>query len=559
MRRTHLGAIAFVVASGTWAVLFWWAHWGTREPATLVTLLEWLSPAACGLSMLAAAGTALACTREVSGWLKPLGRAGWALLFGIVTATLVARLATVPATERVYYDEHTYLQLARGLADEGRARVASYALIEDRHYRCEIGSYGHSSLGWPTLLAVLLRLSGYARWTGAVTSLGLSLATIVLVALLALALVPHRPVWLLAAAVYACSPPNQIWSRTSASEVFAAFAATWAVLCTVRFAQEPSRRLGLLMAASIAMAVQVRNESVLLLPVCAVLAGSLGGRRALREAGWPAAITVVLLLPQGLHLAHVSRAYDPNLAEGTGFGVRFVASNLDSLLQYLRSEWIVLGFLVVALFGASGARLGKAALGVWAWAACAWLAPLAHFGGSYTFPGGERFALAWLPAISLGAGCGLYLAHRAMTTWVPPRLLMAAWTAVFLAALMRAGPHAAVEDAKTGVPRRDCAFLRTALASLPQDAMIVSSDPPVVLAEGRSAVFLPWAGSDQARIEDVARRYQGRLYYFVSPSSSPGQWRDGPECERRITSLLQAEPVKQSHTADGLRALYRLR
>lgn len=544
-------------AGALWALALAWGHW-RPDRALMFSILEWLSPAACAASMAALLGAAILCRAHIGGMVRALTRRQWAALLGILSAALLARLALVPATERVYYDEHTYLQIARGIADEGRGRVASYGVIEGDRYRCRIGSYPHWSLGWPTLLAGGLRLTGHSRTSAWTLNLLLSLATAVLVAWLGSALVPGRPVGLAAAAIYACLPANQIWSRTAASEVFAAFGAVLAVLCAVRFAETQDRRSGYLLAASLAVGVQTRNEMLLLLPACAALVGLVGGRRALREGLWPGALALVLLLPQALHLGVISRAYDPNLAPGSGFGLRYVAANIASVAQYLRGEWVALICVVLALVGASRKRIGKAALGLWLWALLSWLSPMIHFGGSYAFPGGERFVLAWLPPVALAAGAGLCALHYTLRRRCPPWLEAAVVSAAFLGVLWWTGGRAASEDRQTDVPRGDTAFLRSVLRLVPHDGIVVSADPPVIITEGRSAVFLPSVGCDPGLLAALAARYRDRLYFFLSPSSLPEQWPGGGECKRRLLAALPPELLAEERTPHGVRALYRL-
>lgn len=520
---------------------------------SVFSTLEWLSPAACALSMAVLLVAAILCRARIAAAARLLTRRQWLALAGVLSATLAARLAIVPATERLYYDEHTYLQLARGIAEEGRARVAAVGVIDARGYRCESGSYPHWPSGWPTLMAPFLRLGNYLRWVGPALNLGLSLATVVLVALLAATLVPGRPVWLAAAAIYAAFPSNQIWSRSSASEVFAAFGATLAVLAAVRYARKPDPRLGIFLAASVALAAQVRNEGVLLLPVCAVFVAYAGGWRALRASIWPFALAVLLLLPEAAQIWALSRVYDPNFAQGSGFGLRYFPPNLTSLAVYLKADWMVLLCLVLAFMGASRVRV------LWFWTACGVLPSLFYIGGSYSIPGGERFALGWLPPLALAAGAGLYVVHSSLSAFIGRRRLSAAWVVAFLGALLWTGPRVAAEDCQTEIPRADCAFLRAALRLVPEGGMVISADPPVVIAEGRSAAFLPWMGSDPGRLAELAARYRDRLYYFTAPSSSPAQWPQGAESERRILTFFRPEVVTRETAPSGTRVLYRLR
>lgn len=177
----------------------------------------------------------------------------------------------------------------------------------------------------------------------------------------------------------------------------------------------------------------------------------------------------------------------------------------------------------------------------------------------YGIPGGERFALAWLPPLAVAAGAGVYTVHSSLSDFIGRRGLIAGWLAVFLGALLWTAPRVAAEDRQTEIPRADCAFLRAVLHLVPEGGMVISADPPVVIAEGRSAAFLPWVGRDPGGLEELAARYRDRLYYFTAPSSAPAQWREGPESERRIFSFFQPEVVARETAPGGARVLYRLR
>jgi hypothetical protein len=88
---------------------------------------------------------------------------------------------------------------------------------------------------------------------------------------------------------------------------------------------------------------------------------------------------------------------------------------------------------------------------------------------------------------------------------------------------------------------------------------VISADPPVVIAEGRSSTFLPWVGRDPGELAELAARYRDRLYYFAAPSSAPAQWPEGTEAERRILSFFRPEVVARETAPAGARVLYRLR
>jgi len=557
MDMKHINIISLVMGVIVMVCTFSWARWWRDDIRQILVLLEWLTPAASAISMLAVLVLVVVCRSHISGLVRLLKRRDWLLLGIVILIAMVLRIVLIPATERVYYDEHTYLQIARGIADEGRARVASYGVLQQNRYQCRRCSYPHWPAGWPTLLAIALRLMNYARWTGSIVNLFLSFSTVVLVALITASLFPSKSIWQAAAAIFACLPANQVWSRTSAAEVFGVFAATFAVMCAIRFSQAPSRRFGYLLAASIALATQVRNEMVLLIPVYGLFIVSLGGVKALKEMRWPAIVLVLFLIPQSLHLGYISRSYQPGI-EGAGFSLRYFSSNIMSVAGYLYKEPVSLLILIPAFLGSWRSFLRKAVLPLWVWGFSAFLLPMFHFGGSYAYPGGERFLLAWMPAIVIMAGSGFYVLHAMIARYLHQRVLAAVWLGIFFCILLWAGPHAASEDRGTRIPREDSTFLRNALRSVPEDGIVVTADPPTVIAEGRSAIFILWAGSNMQRLQQLGANWKDKIYFFVSPSSLPSYWPGGEECEKRLLSMFQAKVVKQQKAPEGLRVLYKL-
>jgi hypothetical protein len=385
----------------------------------------------------------------------------------------------------------------------------------------------------------------------------LSAASILLVVLISVSLFPDTHIWLGAAAAYACLPANHAWSRTSASEVFAVFSAALAVFIAIRFSQSPSYRRGLLLAASVAMASHVRNEAFSIMLICAVFIVFIGGRRALRMAIWPGIFAVILLVPLGLHLGYISRAYQPGIV-GAGFGFRYVMRNLGSVAQYAFHKPIVLAVLALALLGAVKSLRRKTGFPLWIWALSVFLIPMFHFGGSYSFPGGERFFLACLPAVAIGSGVGQYALYKTLARKLPLSVFPMIFFGVFSFALLSSVSNATWEDQKTDIPRRDCAFLKKALEYVPEEGVVITADPPAVIAEGRSAAFIVWVTSDMQRFHDLVDRHFAGVYLFIAPSSDPEYWPGGAESRDLLLSAFPARVVVEQPSPEGLRVLYQL-
>jgi hypothetical protein len=569
MTTRILSPIALLLAGLVWLGVFVFARWLDPAPECLPALLKRLAPWAFLVSAAVVIAGGILDRWGPVETCRRLGARSWLWIGALVAATLAARLATIPATERVYYDEHSYLQMARGIAAQGRVEVAVCATIGQGGYECREGEYPHWSAGWPTLAAGVMRLASFGRWIGPVVNLALSLATVVLAAIVAFTLLNDPRAVIAAAAVAACVPANLAWSRTSAPEVFAAFAATLAVATAARFPRHPSYGTGILLGAALAMAAQVRNELVVLVPVAGVFVAVIGWRQApqspwrgscaaVRMAAWPAVLAVVLLLPQALHLGFVSRCYEPYAGPGSGLAAQHVPGNLAAASDYLLHEPVAALCLALAVVALMMPATRGLVWPTWLWGLSVGLVPLFHFGGSYNFPGGERFLLAWLPAAAIGAGTALGRLWALVDRRVPVgmRTLLAA--TVVLAALLWGGPHTLAMDDQTSDVRGDCAFLRAALEQTPEDALIVTADPPAVLVEGRSAALVTWACCEPARLDDLSVRCPGGLYFYTSPSSLPEQWPSGAQAWEQLAEWFLLEPVVVEWAPRGWRVLYRL-
>jgi|LGOV01.1.fsa_nt_gb hypothetical protein len=244
--------------------------------------------------------------------------------------------------------------------------------------------------------------------------------------------------------------------------------------------------------------------------------------------------------------------------EGAIFSFRYFPSNIESVFHYFCHEPVTFVCLIIAALGAYKVRSEKVAIPLWAWGLAALGPSMFYFAGSYSFPGGERFLLSVLPAVALSAGVGFYTIHLRLARHSSSVGLLAVWMGVFLSAMVWVGPYVAEKDQETLIPRTDCEFLRAALRHVPDDGIVITADPPAVIAEGRSAVLTTWVGRNSVQLRELAAGYPNNLFYFVSTSSSADYWPHGLECEQRLFSFFRAKVVVQEAGPEGHRVLYSL-
>lgn len=129
---------------------------------------------------------------------------------------------------------------------------------------------------------------------------------------------------------------------------------------------------------------------------------------------------------------------------------------------------------------------------------------------------------------------------------------------VFSFALLSSVSNATSEDQKTDIPRKDCAFLKKALECVSEEGVVITSDPPAVIAEGRSAAFIVWVTSDTQRLHNLVDRHFAEVYLFIAPSSDPEYWPGGAQSRDLLLSAFPAKVVVQQPSPEGLRVLYQL-
>jgi hypothetical protein len=123
--------------------------------------------------------------------------------------------------------------------------------------------------------------------------------------------------------------------------------------------------------------------------------------------------------------------------------------------------------------------------------------------------------------------------------------------------LLRLGPHTQKQDRQVALPRQDVATLRKALGAIPASGVVLSASPFVVLAEGRSSVFIGEAGSEE-RVCELARRASGNLYLWDGPSVPLRTRAGGPEAVALLSEMSRREVVAQIHSAAGTSEVHRL-
>ncbi len=427
-----------------------------------------------------------------------------------------------PRTNRIFYDEHIYMQIGQTIAHTGRAEYANYARVEYGDMTVYDAWVNKQPNGHPYLFSWLYRLFGVSE---AVSFAAVHVITALTVAALYFALVLAP--WTLpagtpvaAALAFAFTPLVLWWSRTCAVEPTAAATgvATIFAVCVHARWRDPATGEGspwsaALLAAAAAFACYFRPESMLVYPVAASLLWAADRRFLEDRVTWAAlALSSALVTPNLVHLWSV-HTEDWGAKDGNRFGVGFLMKNLESNAGYfVQQKWFPLAGTVLALAGVGWllARNRRLALGAVLWFALAWGIFVLFYAGGYYYGASSRYAVISAAPMALLMGIGAAAAYGALRRWPPALGAVAVVLALNWAAAMHFVPTLGRESNEA---RADIAFAQEAAAKLPMGALVISTDPCIWNVLGRnSGQLFNVEGIVRNQLRELVRQYPGGIY-----------------------------------------------
>lgn len=501
--------------------------------------------------------------------LVPLGR--W---FGRRHLLTALGLATVgfsacglaPLTNRIYYDEHIYMQIGQTITHTGRAEYSNYARAEYGEFTSFSAAPNKQPNGHPYWLSWVYRIAGVSEevsHTAVRVLTGLTAGLLYLALVLApWSLPPGTPVAV--ALAFAFTPVVLWWGRTVAVEPPAAASVVVAFFAVCLHARWRNQVTGdgaiasaAILAASAAFAAYFRPESLLVFPVVASLLLASDRRFLVDRTTWAAlGLSLALLLPTLLHLWSM-RTEKWGATDGRRFDLSFLDKNLRSNVGYFVSqEWFPVAGTALALTGVGWLawRNRRIGLGLGLWFATSWGIFVLFYAGGYYYGASSRYSVVSAAPVALFVGIGAAAAFG----WLRrrPALLSSVATLAGLnwAATMHFVPAVSREANQA---RADVSFVHEVAAELPAGSLIISTDPCIWNVCGRNAAQLSSVeGMLRTEMRELAHQYPGGIYlhwdYWMHAEQSFAQiWRD-------LVIDTRATMVNSRTAEDVKLALFRL-
>jgi hypothetical protein len=445
------------------------------------------------------------------------------LLTGLGLAVLgYGAVGLAPETNRIYFDEHIYMQVAQTLAHTGRAEYANYARAEYGQFSVYEAWVNKQPNGHPYLLSWPFRIFGASEGVAQTT---VRVVVALTAALLYFALVlapwtlpPAAP--LAVAIVFLFTPLVPWWGHTVAVEptTAATAAVVFFAACLHARWRDPVTgqgfpATGAVLAATAAFAAYFRPESLLVYPVAAALLWAADRRFLEDRTTWAAlALSLALLAPNLLHLWSV-RMEDWGATDGRRFGVEFLTKNFQSNAGYfVQGRLFPLAGTALGLIGAGwlAVRSRRFVLAAALWFVLSWGIFILFYAGGYYYGASDRYAVVSAAPVAVFVGIGAAALFTGLRRH--PALLGAVGAAIVLnwASAMHFVPTPGREATEA---RADVDFARAMAAKLPTGSLVISPDPCLWNLLGRNASQMPTVHNMvRTEMRELVRQYPGGIY-----------------------------------------------
>jgi hypothetical protein len=499
-----LVAVAWLAAAG--ALLAWLSRTPPGVLQEHLKHLQFWSLEACvflGLALAAAIVPAL---------LRTVDRRDIRSLLILAALAAGLSLLVAPRTNRIYYDEHIYQNIGQNLSDLKLAQKCNDGSVEGGRLQCVSGEYNKQPYAYPHALSLVYRAFGVRPDAAFVVNAAVMAATVCALYLLVFTVFGNREAAFFAGLLLALTPEQIRWTATAAVEPSASLACVLALLAAAHASRAGSALTLAGAAVAAAYAVQFRPESLLILPVAALLMG-----RRLRDELTSPTFWWVGLLFFGLVAVHVAHLFS---IRDAGWGttdarlsLRYVMDNLRVNGKfYLADPRFPPIATLLALVGLCSRSFGAERASILLYFLLFFGIGLLFYAGSYNYGADVRYSLMTYPPLAMAGGLGAAGAARYLGVHlrqVRARDLVAfalGFQFLWYAPLVRATTDGA------WAARSDVRFARSFVSDLPDDSYVLTHNPGMFHVWGTNAGQMSAIVINPRYLDLLAGRYRGGIY-----------------------------------------------
>jgi hypothetical protein len=475
-----------------------------------------------------------------------------------VAVALGLTVGVAPRTNRIFYDEHIYQNVAQNIADSRRAQLCNDGTIDDGRLRCARWEYNKQPYAYPHALSLIYRVFGVGPTPAFVVNAIAMALSVCGLYLLVILLFADRIAAFFAALLLALTPEQILWSATASAEPSASLACVAALLSAACFVRARTTAALVGVAVATAYAVQFRPETVLIVPVVGFLLWQRAREEFTRPRLWWAGVLFLALVGVNFgHMAAVRNEGWGTTQDRMAFG--YVRDNLRvNGWFYLADSRFPAVYTVLAILGLAARRSEAGRMAMAGYFLLFFGVTLFFYAGSYDYGADVRYSLATFPPLAILGGLGmarLATGLRRFGPWLPVAPVLTA--AVMLQFLWYLPVVRAVTDGAWAA-RADVQFAKSLVPELPERSYVLTHNPGIFQLWGVSAGQMSLAVVIPGFIDDLAARHPGGVFLhwnFWCNVQDPVQ---RAFCTK-VLDLRPAELVGELRVQDQRYALYRLK
>ncbi|MFH0926052.1 MAG: hypothetical protein V1872_10585 [bacterium] len=434
------------------------------------------------------------------------------LIYGLYLLTWIA-----PRTHRIFYDEDIYINIAQNIVYEKKAAMCNNGENEHGEYKCAMREYNKEPNGWPYLLSIVFRLFRVRERYAFYLNNALFLFGIVIAFYLGTLLFQGYLAGIYAAFCFTIIPNNLRWFNTAAAEPGAAVFAALAILLFLIYFKE--KKIGLLFLASITLpfSCQFRPESVLILPIIALIIILLQPKELTKLRTYLfAQFSFFLLIPHFVHL-FVMREEKWG-AEAVKFSFHYLKDNFrTNFFYYINNKHfpcLIIFFFAVGIIISE--KWKEKAIGL-VWFILFWGIFIFFYAGSYSYGTDDRFALVSFIPLALLAGEGISgLIKELNHKYKWGNYLHLAIFLILISSFLSFYPFTSAKGLEAWEARADHYYAKKMFKVLPANSIILTQNPNMFLVWGHSAGQASLATDNSSVIDDLFQYYQGGVFFHYN-------------------------------------------
>ena len=488
------------------------------DKGTIQNNLAWIVPVFLGVTLFLLIFSFLFSFKDLKKLFKKIDRKTWIVLLLVFLVGFSLRVFVAPHTHRLYFDEDMYLEMGQNIVRSGRAVVCQYGTPD----KCYSWIYNKEPAGYPFLISTCFLFGNIETPAYYFTAI-ISSLTILTVFFIAYLLFENKKISLFSTLIFVLIPVAIRWAPTTSTDTVFMFFSGLVVFAFLSYFKNSSNRLLLFSFASLAYAIQIRPEGILLIFIVMFMfiffkrnLFSMIGKK------WFLIIFVIFLLLIVPHLLHLNSVKEDNWGSSQNkLGLEYVSGNLyDNGMFFFENTRFPVVFSIFALIGLFLYRFWKESLFLVLWFVLFFGLYLLFYAGSFNYGVDVRYSLTMYPPVAILGGCGAFLIADTLNKFVA-ELVDRKWSSmisivvvilVISASFFPFISFVSSNGEKAWDARLHHDFLVEKMKELDDDSWIITLVPSIVLINGKNAID-PNFLRDQEKLNKLLTKNTSIYFY----------------------------------------------